>query len=406
MYWQTELKRKFFLIYLITFLIFILPISNGILYLIIIYKIYCPGDAPSCQLESGHKKGGNYFCWFCEVHAPSSKNLQHSLFGNLVSLVDKCDKLMCTSVGRKLQHEGNQHYVSALNKANVELDLLERDVSFQPNLKCEELRQMLEHEMKGTQRLPALLFDSEKYKMEEIGMESYEVLPVEPLHTIKEHIKNLFQEIPRHLNKSERALFERGLEVVFAENQLKRGCDYRKALLQLSLYIDGKIDSRYCDLLLSLCEIQEIFYSNERTPALVLHLYNLTFMHASTMVHLLKTPIALTERKLFGQYFHALVCHAPQQFRVMGLPSSNAEDEERMFQFLKSAATWTSNHHPDNVLSNAFIRLQIRDDYADQKNSCQKRRKTSSSISKTGKTSPSKKATFVPFKVIMRSHEA
>ena len=90
----------------------------------------------------------------------------------------------------------------------------------------------------------------------------------------------------------------------------------------------------------------------------------------------------------------------------MSLPSSNAEDEERMFKFLKTAATWTSNHHPDNVLSNAFIRLQIRDDYDDQKNTCKKRRKISSSISKTGKTLPTKKATFVPFKVIMRSHEA
>ena len=372
---------------------------------ICILKLF-PGDAPSCQLESGHKKGGNYFCWFCECHAPSCNNLQHSLFGNLVSLVDKCDKLMSTKVGRKLQREGNQHYVSALDKANVELDLLERGIYFQTDLKCEELRQMLEGEMKGTQRLPALLFDSDKFNLKEIGMESYEVLPVEPLHTIKEHIKNLFQEIPRHLNKNERSLFERGLEVVFAENQLKRGCDYRKALLQLTLFVNEKIDSRYSDLLLSLCEIQEIFYSNERTPALVLRLYNLTFMHASVMIQLLKTPIVLTKRKLFGQYFHALVCNSPQQFRIMSLPSSNAEDEERMFKFLKTAATWTSNHHPDNVLSNAFIRLQIRDDYDDQKNTCKKRRKISSSISKTGKTLPTKKATFVPFKVIMRSHEA
>ena len=118
---------------------------------------------------------------------------------------------MSTKVGRKLQREGNQHYVSALDKANVELDLLERGIYFQTDLKCEELRQMLEGEMKGTQRLPALLFDSDKFNLKEIGMESYEVLPVEPLHTIKEHIKNLFQEIPRHLNKNERSLFERGL---------------------------------------------------------------------------------------------------------------------------------------------------------------------------------------------------
>ena len=95
---------------------------------------------------------------------------------------------MSTNVGRKLQREGNQHYVSLLDKANVELDLLERGIYFQDGLKCEQLRRMLESEMKGTQ-LPALLFDSNNYIITDIGLESYEVLPVAPLHTIKEHIK-------------------------------------------------------------------------------------------------------------------------------------------------------------------------------------------------------------------------
>ena len=367
---------------------------------------FSTGDAPSCQIESGHKKGGHYFCWFCECHAPSCNNLQHSLYGELVSLVDKCDKLMSTTVGTRLQREGSQHYVSSLDKADVELDLHERGIRHPNNLKCSDLRQLLENEMKGTQRLPALLFDREEFNMKEIGMESYEVLPVEPLHTIKEHIKNLFQEIPRHLIKTERIVFERGLTVIFAENQLKRGCDYRKALVQLTLFVNDRIDSKFSALLTGLCEIQEIFYSNQRSPALVLRLYNLTFMHASIMIELLKNPQVLTKRKLFGQYFHALVCHSPQQFRILGLPSSNAEDEERMFKFLKSASTWTSNHHPDNVLSNAFIRLQVRDEYDDQKKTCKKRKTSQSAISRTGKKLPAKSETFVPFKTIIRSPAA
>ena len=65
---------------------------------------------------------------------------------------------------------------------------------------------MLENETKGTQ--PALLFDSDKYNLTDIGLKSYEVLPVEPLHTIQEHIKNMFQEIPRHLNKNEQSVFD------------------------------------------------------------------------------------------------------------------------------------------------------------------------------------------------------
>ena len=101
-----------------------------------------------------------------------------------------------------------------------------------------------------------------------------------------------------------------------------------------------------------------------------------------------------------------MVCHSPQQFRIMSLPSSNAEDEEHMFKFLKSASTWTSNHHPDNVLSNAFVRLQVRDEYDDQKDICKRRKKNSSMISKTGKKLPTKIDTFVSFKTIMRSPAA
>ena len=177
---------------------------------------------------------------------------------------------MCTTVGKRLQREGNQHYVSSLDKADIELDLHERGIRFSTNLKSGELKQLLEDEMKGTQRLPALLFDCKEFNLKDIGMESYEVLPVEPLHTIKEHIKNLFQDIPRHLIKTERTLFERGLAVIFAENQLKRGCDYRKALIQLTLFVNDRIDSRFSTLLTSLCEIQEIFYSNDKSPSLVL----------------------------------------------------------------------------------------------------------------------------------------
>ena len=37
--------------------------------------------------------------------------------------------------------------------------------------------------------------------------------------------------------------------------------------------------------------------------------------------------------------------------------------EEREFNFLKSISTSASNHHPENVIQNAFVRLQVREDY-------------------------------------------
>lgn len=62
---------------------------------------------------------------------------------------------------------------------------------------------------------------------------------------------------------------------------------------------------------------------------------------------------------MFGQYHHILTVHAPQQFRIVTLSSTNAENEERAFNFLKSISTQTSNYHPENVIANAFMRSQV-----------------------------------------------
>ena len=107
--------------------------------------------------------------------------------------------------------------------------------------------------------------------------------------------------------------------------------------------------------------MQSILYIDEskRTSKAILRLYNLAFIHAIETRRLFKTPKKLTVRKMFGQYHHALTVHAPQQFRIVPLSSTNAENEERSFNFLKTISTQTSNHHPDNVIANAFIRAQV-----------------------------------------------
>ena len=42
-------------------------------------KMYVLGDAPACQLEAGHKTGGDYFCWTCNMNAKSGHDLQYML---------------------------------------------------------------------------------------------------------------------------------------------------------------------------------------------------------------------------------------------------------------------------------------------------------------------------------------
>jgi len=284
-----------------------------------------------------------------------------------MSLDDKCEKLNMTEVGRKLQSEGALHYSSCLKSHEAQLELHLRDIVVPVESRVEDLRKEIDNEMKGTHRMPALLHNTGKYRFAEVGMCDYEVLPVEPLHAIGHHINNLFEEIPRHLPKKERGVFERTLKAAFSSRQVKRGKDYRNALLQLTTAVDGRIDDKIVQILISLCEIQEILYSNERSAELILRLYNVTFVHAMKMIVAFETTEKLTKRKLFGQYFHALVCHAPEQFRIIPMPSSNAEDEERFFNFLKTCTKCTSNHHPENVLDNCFIRCQVREEIKSDK---------------------------------------
>ena len=212
-----------------------------------------------------------------------------------------------------------------------------------------------------------MMFDRPNSTLEELYLENYEIVPVEPLHAVKGHITNLYEEIPYHLDRKEKTLFEEAIKTSFAGKEAKRGCDYRKSLIDCTAFLRYKIDPEYHELLQQLCEIQEICYGNElqRTVASIYRFLNLTFVHAVSVHKLLGKPRSLTSRKLFGQYFHSLCIHAPELYRITSLTSINAEDEERSFTFFKGTAT-SSNHHPENVIRNAFIRLQVREDYLDQ----------------------------------------
>lgn len=118
------------------------------------------------------------------------------------------------------------------------------------------------------------------------------------------------------------------IEASFAGKDAKRGCDYRQSVIDVQKYVTKTASTSGLKLLFeTLTEIQEIVYSHDkdRSSKTILRLYNLTFIHG------------ITSRKLFGKYFHALTCHAPQQFRIMSLSSTNAENEERSFHFFKDS---------------------------------------------------------------------
>ena len=63
-----------------------------------------------------------------------------------------------------------------------------------------------------------------------------------------------------------------------------------------------------------------------------------------------------------------LLSHACDQYRILDGHTSNTESEEHTFSFAKKISDDTSNHHLDNVISNIFIRAQVRETFIGSNN--------------------------------------
>ena len=148
--------------------------------------------------------------------------------------------------------------------------------------------------------------------------------------------------------------------------------DYRKSLLLVtnwfiknkSQYVNDSKFNLSFQIFLTLSEIQEILYlpDNHRNITNILRLINITFTHAMFIKLLINgKQKSLTSRKLFGKYYHSLIRHSSEQYRIFSGRSANTEKEEATFSILKKFTNNTSNHHPDNILSNAIIRIQARE---------------------------------------------
>ena len=170
---------------------------------------------------------------------------------------------------------------------------------------------------------------------------------------MKHQIENLYAELPHHLNKVERKLMEDIIYTSFENRETKRGVDYLR----------GKINNTVFQILSTLCEIQGILYAaeSERSIEKILRLHNQVFLHACLIKELVGSKTkSLTKHVLWGKYYHAIVCYAPIMYRLISGRSANAELEERMFHTLKIITKGTSNQHPEHVILNNMVRLQVR----------------------------------------------
>ena len=315
------------------------------------------GDNPAQQYETGNKIGGNHPCTMCHTPASQFDDLAFCFKADDVSLAQRQSFLLSGCMWK----EQKQKPLEKLSVVQLRKELKFRGMEVNGKLKP-ELERDLANLCKGIANFPALLQPCPDTALECLNLGDYEVSGVEPLHDFKGHMSNLLEELPFHVvgkAYEELAVIKKS---VLGKSTL-RCVDYRKAAILVSQAFrkaDVRVEADIKILVDTAVEICEIMYSqdNMRTQRNILRLHNITFLHGRLCVTLFSNPKSISQRKMFGTYFHSITCHSAQLYRTINLRSLNTEHQERTFNQINSISQQTSNRHPQHVIDNAVIRIQ------------------------------------------------
>ena len=222
---------------------------------------------------------------------------------------------------------------------NLKIEELRKELQARQELHTatskKEHQQELTHILKGVQRVATLLISYPSQPLANINLQHYmyTILDCEPLHTLKGHLRNMFDELPHVLPAKPKADLE---DLLKADGRDKvTGADLRTTAIKayLLLHRSPEVDHFVILLLQTIVKISALLYAEDslRSPKMVLRLYNCTWLHHELCRHVFHTPKTLTRERLFGSYLHDLCVHAPEQYQIVSLRSVNAECKERFF---------------------------------------------------------------------------
>ena len=317
------------------------------------------GDGPACQHKAGQQKGGHFFCWSCSLDIVRCTDLAYTLNTSMTYFQDSIRKVLATHSVVDRSKNFCTKIFNNLQKQQIIDELHARDVKFNCTATKKSLQTKLEQEVKGIQRVPAIIFENSLADCNKFNLINYEILGTEPLHDINGHIKNLFEEIVEHVpNKT---YLQNVITSSYEGKEVKRGADTRLALLLVTSSIKDNVPGHIYMIFETLCAIQELLYlnDNKRTAESVLALYVKTVLNGILLrKHIGHNIKKLSAKKLYGKYFHFLFRHFAEEDRLLSDTSMNAENQGRTSNFLKGITSGISNHHPDHVLLNFVIRSE------------------------------------------------
>ena len=316
------------------------------------------GDGPEQDTECGEQQGGHAGCVACSGDSRKYRNMLYSYGLPVLSLSDRIDNVRCGPAGRSGRNGGHRPFVN-LSIEQLRMECRARDLDDGGTKKDLEAR--LKKVLGGIQRVPALLLHPYGTTLQDLNLQHYEVSPTEPLHDIKEHIRNLFTEVTYHLLPEEKDEFVRLKDIMFAAKEKLKGSDFREGLIVISQNMRGKCRPIIQHIFDTMIEITAISYSNaeKRSPKQVLRFHNQTFLHFMRCKILIgNLPKHLTSRKMYGRYWHSLTTHAPILHRIISLTSVHTEEEERTFSTINSIAKGTTSRRPGEIITPTLVRIQ------------------------------------------------
>lgn len=141
-----------------------------------------------------------------------------SLRAPIITLEERRQKVSAGPAGRD-RRNGGVHPFKNMTKDNMIRECRGRHLPSEEGLLKPALEAQLKEELKRIQRVPALSFPEQGSSMKHLNLSKYEVVPVEPLHDLKEHINNVLKELPKHLTDEENKLFDEAVEAVLSTKE-------------------------------------------------------------------------------------------------------------------------------------------------------------------------------------------
>ena len=114
----------------------------------------------------------------------------------------------------------------------------------------------------------------------------------------------------------------------------------KNLLIITNWFIESLKDHFTINILISLCEIQEVIYllDKNRSPLAILRLLLATFQHSMLLkIHIGTSLKSMAERKFYGAYCHSLIRHSGEQYSIFSGRTINTEKEEAIISTSKSS---------------------------------------------------------------------